>query len=96
MESTKATTEGGKMVYQYHWESLKYLGSKPAAPNPMDKGNFLLPANATFVKPPGRKTTWQNYKWNGSAWVKIEEEKKKTTGRGKKKVAAEETRDPEE
>lgn len=39
-------------IYHYHPETKEYLGKDLADKDPMVKGNWLIPANATSVKPP--------------------------------------------
>lgn len=74
-------------VYQFNWQTMKYSGKKEARPNPMDKGNYLLPANSTFVAPPAKGA--ENMVWDGSKWVAPKAEaEKKGTRRGRKRKPA--------
>lgn len=38
--------------YNYNWATREYIGEDDADPDPMQPGNFLLPAYATFFPPP--------------------------------------------
>lgn len=39
-------------IYHYHPETGEFLGQSVAIPDPLDKGNFLIPANSTEKQPP--------------------------------------------
>jgi hypothetical protein len=38
-------------IYHYHPETYKFIGEDVADPDPLDKGNWLIPANATDIEP---------------------------------------------
>jgi hypothetical protein len=57
---------GNLLVYSYTADGY-FLGTQEANPNPLEPGNFLIPASATDVSPTfaeGKLT-----RWNGSEWV---------------------------
>jgi hypothetical protein len=39
-------------VYSYNWATGEYIGSDIADPNPLEPGNYLLPAYSTDKEPP--------------------------------------------
>lgn len=54
-------------VYHYHPETSVFTGTTDANPSPLERGVFLLPANATFVAPPecpeGFYLVFGDYEW---------------------------------
>jgi hypothetical protein len=54
-------------VYNYTYNGL-FTGTEIADPNPVRPGQFLIPANATTIKPPDFDTSKEVALWNGSAW----------------------------
>jgi len=53
-------------VYNYTDDKI-YYGESVAQPSPAELGKFLVPRNATIVRPPTLTENQQAY-WNGSAW----------------------------
>jgi hypothetical protein len=55
------------LVYNYHPETGEFLSRAAAHPNPLEPGNWLLPAFATFDVPPaaipGYTWVWQDGEW---------------------------------
>jgi hypothetical protein len=54
-------------IYHYHPETKKYIGEGLADPNPLQKGDWLIPAFATTIEPPIVEEN-QIAKWNGNSW----------------------------
>ena len=54
-------------IYHYNKRTAAYVGSTEAAPNPLEPGQFLIPANATPVEPP-EAVEGKVARWNGQAW----------------------------
>jgi hypothetical protein len=57
---------GNLLVYSYNPDGY-FFGTQEANPNPLEPGNFLIPASATDVSPifqEGKLT-----RWNGSEWI---------------------------
>lgn len=56
-----------KLYYNYNNKGY-YTASREARENPLEKGIYLLPANATFSEPlPNQEG--KNIKWNGTKWI---------------------------
>lgn len=55
-------------VYNYKPSTGEYLSKVNAVPNPLEEGEFLIPAGATIISPlePGEN---EIAVWNGSEWV---------------------------
>lgn len=53
-------------VYHYHHISFIYLGSESADPDPLEEGQFLLPANSTFTAPPDSPPSGFHYRWDSA------------------------------
>lgn len=55
------------IIYNYDGVNHAYLNSSEADPDPLNPGNFLIPANATEVAPPeapaGQTPVWQDDHW---------------------------------
>lgn len=56
------------IAYGYEPITGEYTGEVNAWASPLEPGEFLLPALATFVEPPATQEG-KFRKWNGSAWV---------------------------
>lgn len=54
-------------VYHYHPQTGFFLGIAEADESPLEPGVFLLPANATFQKPPATEEG-KNRVWSGEEW----------------------------
>lgn len=49
----------------YHYDTLGlYIGQSEADPNPMEPGNFLIPANATDMPPGEGENIFKSGAWN--------------------------------
>ena len=64
-------------VYRYDEKTKEYIGYEQALLDPLEtkkQGNniYLLPANATFTKPPAEKEGYAIV-WNGKAWQEVED-----------------------
>lgn len=55
------------LVYNYSAITAEYTGSSSADEDPLDKGNWLIPAFATTIEPPIQKEGFARYFVNG-AW----------------------------
>ncbi len=60
--------DGTLKVYSFHPVTCEYVGEDIAFPNPLEKGQFLIPAGATEVQPPKAESN-KFRKWNGSEWI---------------------------
>lgn len=59
-----------KIVYSYDPETKQYVGTAIAFEDPMEEGNYLVPANATDVEPQFEPYQEGYYlAWNGSEWT---------------------------
>lgn len=55
------------LVYSYDGQTGRFLAAEVADEDPMEAGNWLIPANATAVKPPDSSgRSWPF--WTGSEW----------------------------
>lgn len=55
-------------IYNYHPETFEYLGEGLADPNPLEPGNWLIPASSVTFPPPDHIEGKLRYFENGS-WV---------------------------
>lgn len=55
------------LVYNYSAITAEYTGNSSADEDPLDKGNWLIPAFATTIEPPIQKEGFARYFVNG-AW----------------------------
>ncbi len=60
-----------KICYGYNNDNV-YSGTELAFEDPMEEGNYPLPANATFVEPPELEAPYVNV-WDGEKWVATED-----------------------
>jgi hypothetical protein len=58
-------------IYNYDNDGV-YLGLSKANPNPLEPGNYLLPANSTTIAPPVT-TLPEKPLFNGSSWEVVED-----------------------
>ena len=66
-----------KYIYNFNQENKEYIGAEEAFLDPLEsekqgKEIYLLPANATFIKPPETKEGFAIV-WNGEMWEYIED-----------------------
>ncbi len=54
-------------IHHYHEQTGEWLGDGMADPDPLEPGNWLIPAHATTDEPP-TPGAGQFAAWNGSAW----------------------------
>lgn len=54
-------------VYNYNNNGI-FTGIENAEPSPAELGKFLIPANATTIKPPDFNPSKDFAYWNGSSW----------------------------
>jgi hypothetical protein len=60
------------LVYNYHPDTLEYLGELEADQSPLDEpGVFLIPAHATTLKPPA-PIEGKQLKFIDGAWKNVE------------------------
>ncbi|MNF09860.1 hypothetical protein D3C80_2106350 [compost metagenome] len=61
---------GQRLVYQTDGQGF-YVGEAAADPDPMNEGQWLLPAGCVNEKPPtitgGKRPQWVGYKWKMSS-----------------------------
>ena len=53
-------------VYSYHYQTGEFVGVDDADESPLEPGVFLIPANATAIKPPAEKSGFVRRFVNGS------------------------------
>lgn len=63
-----------KICYGYNNDNV-YSGTELAFEDPMEEGNYPLPANATFVEPPELEAPYVNV-WDGTQWVATEDHRR--------------------
>lgn len=55
-------------IYHYHSLTGEYLGKGVADPNPLEEGNWLMPANSTVMEPlppeDGKAVVWSDQQWS--------------------------------
>ena len=55
-------------IYHYHSLTGEYLGKGVADPNPLEEGNWLMPANSTVMEPlppeDGKAIIWSDQQWS--------------------------------
>lgn len=61
------------LIYNYHPDSGEFMGTSEADPNPVETGEFIIPAHATTIEPPGDPSAGHAMAWDGSDWVEIED-----------------------
>lgn len=66
------------LIYNYHPDSGEFMGATEADPNPVRPGEFLIPANATLIEPPGDPAAGNAMTWDGSEWVEIKDHRGET------------------
>jgi hypothetical protein len=54
-------------IYHYHPSTQQYLGFGSADPDPLEPGNWLIPAHATTIAPPEALLGFNRY-FTGTAW----------------------------
>lgn len=58
-----------KIAYSYNAATLAYQGPCIAYADPMNPGQFLLPADATFLAPAdGTEAPGNAWYWSGKSW----------------------------
>lgn len=68
MSEKRNINDGGTLkVYSFHPVSGEYVGEDIAFPNPLEEGQFLIPAYSTDVEPPNEQEG-KIIVWNGSEW----------------------------
>jgi hypothetical protein len=56
-------------IYNYNSETCQYVSSGNARIDPMDSNRYLIPANATIVKPPEFNALTQTCIFTGYLWI---------------------------
>lgn len=64
-------------VYNYNLDG-KYLGYSEADESPLEEGVFLIPANATTIKPPNVDERYEAV-FNNNEWISMLKEKEVPT-----------------
>lgn len=55
------------LVYSYDGQTGRFLSAEMADADPMEAGNWLIPANATEIKPPDTDGRLWPF-WTGTGW----------------------------
>ncbi len=59
-----------KLIYHFHPETGEFIGIGVADQDPLDESNWLVPANATEIEPPGHDPA-KRLVFSGSEWQLI-------------------------
>lgn len=59
-----------KFIYNYHPETGEYVGQAEADESPLDPGTYLIPANATEMKPPAQLEGFVRV-FDGEKWINV-------------------------
>jgi hypothetical protein len=57
------------LVYNYRPDNHVYVGTSPADPDPLNPGNWLIPANATVIPVPNPVPPGQRAVFVGDGWM---------------------------
>ena len=58
-------------IYNYNFNGI-YIGTAQADEDPLEKGNYLIPAFATTVNIPHEIVQdYHSWKWNGTEWTEV-------------------------
>lgn len=83
-EKRNINEDGTLKVYSFHPVTGEYVGEYIAFPNPLEEGQFLIPAYSTDVEPP-KEQEGKIIVWNGSEWyfkdIVVSEERKAAEAR---------------
>lgn len=58
-------------IHHYHPDTLAYVGTSMADPDPLETGRWLIPVCATEQAPP-TPGAGQFVAWNGAAWTVLD------------------------
>lgn len=80
MSDKKNINEDGTLkVFSYHPETGEYVGEDIAFPNPLEEGQYIIPAYSTVVEPPkeqeGKVIVWTGLQWSFEDIVVSKEQK---------------------
>lgn len=64
-------------VYHYHPHTKEFFGTSSADPNPLEKGEFIVPAHATEVAPPAAVEARVRC-WFDGEWQQVEDHRGRT------------------